>query len=342
MRKIIGLGLIILMLFTACDNNDTNIPDNNNNDQEEYSIEDYFPVAQNTKYSYEGEGNEFATYTVFIDYINNNRFQTRTNNGGTETVKVYEFQENQLVELYNRGETYFREDFTDREFQDGKVLLKEPLNEGSSWTSVETNSKVSALSKQIVTPRGNVDAIEITTESDQGTTTDYYSIDVGLVKVINKGEGYEVSSTLSTIEQDEPLIQTIKLYYPNIDGVHLDAVDVQISFNTNDLTKDVIETTVKDLDIYELFSTNTKINELYFDETDDSVHIDLSKDFVDEMNAGSGFENLILQSVANTLGSYYGVENTYLTIDGNLYESGHISLEENEPLKTDYSNVNKQ
>lgn len=343
MKKLISLFVIFLMLFTACENKDTNIPDdNNNNNQNEYSIEDYFPIEENTKYSYEGEGNEFATYTVFIDYINNNRFQTRENNGGSEIIRVYEFQENQLVELYTRGETYFREDFTNREFQGGKVLLKDPLNEGSTWTSEGLSSKVTELSKQIVTPGGNVTAIEVTTESDQGTTTNYYSIDVGLVKTINKGEGYEVSSTLSTIEQNVPLIQTVTLYYPNIDGIHLDSIDVQISFNTNDLTKDVIEKTVKDLSVYELFSTNTKINELYFDENDNSVHIDLSKDFIDEMNAGAGFENLILQSVANTLGSYYGVENIYITIDGNLYESGHITLIENEPLKADYSNVNIQ
>ncbi|WP_313342216.1 GerMN domain-containing protein [Sedimentibacter sp.] len=326
MKKLISLGLIILMLFTACENN-TNIPDGNNDNQDEYSIEDYFPVVENTKYSYQGEGNEFAAYTVFIDYINNNRFQTRTNNGGTETIKVYEFKDNQLVELYSRGETYFREDFTNREFQEGNAALKVPYT---------------GELKQIVTPQGNFNAIEVIVENGQGTSTNYYAKDVGLIKSIYKDDDYEVSSTLAGIEQNIPLIQTVTLYYPDIDGVHLNSVDVQISFNTNDLTKDVIEKTVKDLSVYELFSINTEINELYFDENDESVHIDLTKNFIDEMNAGAGFEGLILQSIANTLGSYYGVENIYLTVDGNLYESGHISLKENEPLKADYSNVINQ
>lgn len=327
MKKLIGLGLIILMLFTACENNNTDVPDNNNDNQDEYSIEEFFPVIENTKYSYKGEGNEFAAYTVFIDYINNSRFQTRTNNGGTETIKVYEFKEDQLVELYSRGETYFREDFTNREFQDGNVVLKLPYT---------------GELKQIVTSQGNFNAIEVITESDQGTSTNYYAKDVGLVKSIYKSNDYEVSSTLDSLEQNVPLIQTVTLYYPDIDGVHLNSVDVQVSFNTNDSTKDVIEKTVKDLSVYELFSINTEINELYFDENDESVHIDLSNNFIEEMNAGSGFESLMLQSIANTLGSYYGVENIYLTIDGNLYESGHISLKENEPLKADYSIVKKQ
>ncbi|NYB75051.1 GerMN domain-containing protein [Sedimentibacter hydroxybenzoicus DSM 7310] len=327
MKKLIGLGLIILMLFTACEYNDTDVPDNNNDNQDEYSIEEFFPVIENTKYSYKGEGNEFASYTVFIDYISNNRFQTRTNNGGTETVKVYEFKDNQLIELYSRGEAYFREDFTNREFQEGNVVLKLPYT---------------GELKQIVTSQGNFNAIEVITENDQGTNTNYYAKDVGLVKSIYKSDDYEVSSTLDNVEQNISLIQTVTLYYPDIDGVHLNSVDVQVSFNTNDSTKDVIEKTVKDLSVYELFSINTEINELYFDENDESVHIDLSNNFIEEMNAGSGFESLMLQSIANTLGSYYGVENIYLTVDGNLYESGHISLKENEPLKADYSIVNNQ
>ncbi len=321
MKKTIALILIILVLITACENK-PNVPDNNN--QDEYSAEDYFPVVENTKYSYQGEGNEFASYTVYIDYISNNRFQTRTNNGGTETIKVYEFKDNQLTELYSKGETYFREDFTNREFQEGSVVLKPPYT---------------GELKQIVTQQGNFDAIEVTTESGNGTTTNYYAKDVGLVKSIFKSGTSEVSSTLTDVEQNMPLIQTVTLYYPDLDGIHLNSVDVQISFNTNDSAKDVIEKTVKDLSVYELFSINTKINELYFDEKDESVHIDLSKNFIEEMNAGAGYESMILQSIANTLGSYYGVENIYLTIDGSLYESGHISMEENEPLKVDYSVV---
>ena len=44
------------------------------------------------------------------------------------------------------------------------------------------------------------------------------------------------------------------------------------------------------------------------------------------MNAGAGGENLILQSIVNTFGNYYG-EKVYLTVDNKPYESGHIVLE---------------
>lgn len=337
MRKSIFIILFSVLLLAACNNGNIAEP----NAPDALKVESFFPLIENTKYSYAGEGNEFASYTVFIDYINGSRVQTRTNNGGTELVRVLEIKDGQLVELMSRGETYFRENFTNNDYSDGKVLLKEPLNEGNSWPSRDdSTSTITSVSKQIVTQQGNIEAIEVTTESSHGTNVAYYAKNKGLVKIVDKGEGYEISSVLSNIENNAPLIQTVTLFYPNSDGIHLNTVDVQVSFNTNDEPKDVIEKTVKDLSVNEVLSKNAKINKLYFNKNENSVHIDLSKEFVTEMNAGAGFEELILQSVANTLGSYYGVQNVYLTIDGGPYESGHVILKENEPLKVDYKNIN--
>jgi predicted DNA binding CopG/RHH family protein len=338
MRKLLSIMLISALLLAAC--NKGNVDGEPNNIPNTLKIEDFFPLTENAKYTYNGEGNEFASYTVYIDYVTDNRIQTRTNNGASEIVRVLEINNGQLTELFSRAETYFRENFTDDEYTGGKVLLKEPLKEGNSWSLDENSTTtITGISKEVVTPQGNFETIEVTTENSQGTTIEYYAKDKGLVKSITKGEGYEVSSTLADIENNVPLVQTVTLFYPDIDGINLNTVDVQVSFNTNDEPKDVIEQMVKDLSFYEMLSKNTKINELYFNEKENSVHVDLSKEFVTEMNAGAAFEGLILQSVANTLGTYYGVQNIFLTIDGGPYESGHILLEEGEPLTADYSNI---
>lgn len=336
MRKLLILTLVSLLILTACNMRNGQDQPNTPN---KLNIEDYFPLTENTKYSYEGDGNEFATYTVFIDYKTDNRIQTRTNNGGSELVRVLELKDGQLTELFLRGETYFRQNFAIDEYEDGKVLLKEPLEEGNSWESGDSKTTITSISKEVVTPQGNVEAIELTTESPQGTTTEYYAKDKGLVKVVSKGDGYEVTSTLSNIENNVPLTQTVTLFYPDMDGINLNTIDVPITFNTNDEPKDVIERTVKDLAVYNIFSPNTKINELYYNLDDNSVYLDLSKEFVTEMNAGAGFEGKILTSIANTLGTYYGIQSVYLTIDGEPYESGHILLKEGESLTVDYSNV---
>lgn len=341
MKKLVVLILSLALLMTACQNENGNVSDdeNNNNDSNTLKIEDYIKFTENTKYSFEGEGNEFATYTVYVDYINGNRIQTRTNTGGTESVRVLEISNGQLTELMYRGETYFRENFTDHEYTSEKILLKEPLKQGNSWSNGDSKSTISSISKEVVTPQGNLEAIEVTTENDQGTTIEYYALNKGLIKTIHKGNDYEVTSTLTNTENDVPLIQSVSLYYPDINAEYLNTVDVQVSFDTNDEPKDVIEQMVRDLSIGGGISPNTKINELKYNEENNSVKLDLSKEFITEMNAGSGVEGLILQSVANTIGTYYGVEDVYLTIDGGLYESGHMTFKEGEPLKVDYTNV---
>ncbi|WP_224037119.1 GerMN domain-containing protein [Clostridium gelidum] len=56
---------------------------------------------------------------------------------------------------------------------------------------------------------------------------------------------------------------------------------------------------------------------------------------VSEMNVGAVYESMILQSITNTLGTYYGVEKVYITIEGELYGSGHIIKEKGETFTVD-------
>ena len=131
MKKLLLILIALAAILTAC-YNITPQPEVPGND-EEVSIEEYYPIEENTKYSYEGEGNEYASYTVFVDYSSDDRIQTRTNNGGTEVVNVLEVKDDQLTLLYSRGETYFRQNFLNDEYEGGKILLKGPLKEGNSW-----------------------------------------------------------------------------------------------------------------------------------------------------------------------------------------------------------------
>ena len=57
------------------------------------------------------------------------------------------------------------------------------------------------------------------------------------------------------------------------------------------------------------------------------------------MNAGSQYEAMILQSITNTFGQYYETDRVIVTVEGVLYESGHILLEEGDFFETDYSNI---
>jgi len=351
MKKFIIVFLIMVVILTSCNNaneNNNNTPktevdentDNTDVEPTELEIGDYFPFIENTKYVYEGEGNEYASYTVFTDYITENRIQTRTNNGGTEMVKVIENSDGQLKVLMSRGETYFREDFTNTTNNDRDILLKEPLTAGNSWTTVDDVKKsITNVDIEVTIPLGTYKAIEVTSEGKDYKTIDYYAKDIGLIKTVNTGEGYEVSSTLSKIETDAPFIQNINLYYPNMEESILNSIQMEISFNTNDDTKEVIEKTIKDIAAQnQVLSTNAKINNLYLNDNG-MVYVDFSKEFISEMNAGSSYEAMILQSITNTIGMYYGIEEVYITIDEKPYESGHIYMKEGEPFKVNFDNV---
>lgn len=73
MNNLLTIILISSMLFAACENKNITWP--GNDIEETPSIEDYYPFTENTKYVYEGEGNEFAYYTVFVDYVSNSAYK---------------------------------------------------------------------------------------------------------------------------------------------------------------------------------------------------------------------------------------------------------------------------
>jgi hypothetical protein len=299
------------------------------------SVKDYFPFKPNTRYVYEGSGNEFASYDVFVDYTKGSKMQQRVDNGGTVLARVIEVKDGAAKLVYSRPEAYYRENFLSTKANKSEVLLKEPLRAGTKWKlSDGRERRIQSTSASVSTPSGDYKAVEVVTKSKDGsTTTDYYAKNVGLVKSVSGS----ISSSLSSIKKDTALVQTVRFYYPNMDADRVDFVDAQVRFRTNDITRIVLAQAYRDAlagKSSKVFSKNTKINSLYLNR-DGMVYIDLNRAFVSEMNAGSGYESMILQSVANTFGGYYGVKRVLLTIDNKLYESGHIALKKGEYLKVD-------
>lgn len=348
MKKILALLILSLVMLMGCNNdtdnneNNDNINNENNNNTEglELKIEDYFPSKENYKYTYEGEGNEYATYTIFTDFITENRIQTRINNGGTETVTVYELKDGELIELLSIGETYYRQNFTDTTNSDGKIILKEPLTKDNSWTSSNgEKSTITNVDIEISTQIAEYRALEVTVEGNNYKTINYYAQDVGLVKTVNTGEDYEVSSTLSIIESDTPLVQNIILYFPDLEEDVIHAFTTELSFKTNEDTANIIEKSIKDNQKQNpILSENTTINSLNLMD-DGMLYADFSKELITEMNAGAYYESMILQSITNTLGNYYQTDKVYITVDGKPYESGHISVKEKEPFTVNLDKV---
>lgn len=327
------------------ENNNSN-NSNSKNDEKKSSpqkIEAYFPMKKNTRYMYEGIGNEYASFQTYNDYIEGKKLQQRVNNGGTEYVNIFEIKNGQVIKLYNRGEVYYRENLL-KETGKPEILLKEPLTKGNQWTLADSRVRtITDIEASVTTPSGTYSAIEVTTESDNGKTLDYYAKNIGLVKTVFTSNSTEISSSLAKIAENVPQVQQIQFYYPNIDDGKLYYKNQEVNFFTNDITRKVLAEEYKKVENNQIgivFSKNTAINSLYLNK-DQHVYIDLNKEFVNEMNAGAAFEAMILQSIVNTFGVYYQAERVYLTINNNPYESGHITKQKGEYFLVDVENAIK-
>ena len=315
-------------------------------DIEERKLIDYYPIQADTEYVYEGEGNEYASYTRYLDYVDieKNKLQTRTNNGGTETVRVIELRDGKLSVVYKVDECYYRDSFMDKTVDPtaSEVLLMEPLVKGTEWNLPDGRKRyISELEVQIDTPSGEYKALEVTTKEQGGTNKDYYAPGVGLVKSIYSSDGLEVTSSLSKINTDTPFTRTLDRYIPDSDE-KLYVEPLTLTFKTGDVTRLVLQEALKKEGAKEsylpLISANTKINSLYLGE-DKIVYADFSIELTKDMHLGSGYESLTLEGLTNTLGSYYGVEKVYITVDGRPYESGHILMKKGETFQVNMDNV---
>lgn len=306
-----------------------------------YTIKDFYPFKENIKYEYVGTGNEYAAFRLSIDYIKDNRIQLRKNNGGTEVVNVLEYKDKQLKLIFLKEECYYREDFTSKPSNKDEILLKEPLVKGTTWTLSDGRKRyISNVDVPITTLLGNFKALEITTEDKTQTTLDYYALNTGLVQTIFKP--MEVKSSLNMITPDSALTQSVKFYYPDINSEKLYYTEKQLSFKTNDITKQVFQKNFQQApskELGKLLGPNVKIKSLYLN--GNTVYVDFTKDFVVEMNAGSGTEALILQCITNTLGDYYKTTKVYITIENEPYSSGHIIMKKGETFTVNAKNAKK-
>ncbi len=319
-----------------------------NGSQQDKELAKYLFMPAGSEYVYEGDGNEYAAFQSTVDYINSekNIIQVRSNNGGTETVEVIQVKDGKLVTTYREDECYYRDNFFDKVLadKDQEVLLMNPLKVGTKWTLGDgTKRSITSIDSKVKTPSGDYGAIEVTSVNKDGTEKEYYAQGVGLVKKVYESGKTKVTSILSKINKNKPFIQKINVYYPDKDEkIHVE--QLTLSLNTNDVTRIVLEKALREKakseDYLPIISTNTKINSMHKGK-DGIAYIDFSGEFIHEMSSGSGYESLILQCITNTVGNYYDTSKVYITIDGKLYESGHIIMKKGETFKVNMKNVVK-
>lgn len=309
--------------------------------KEEATIKNYFPFKENTIMDYQGIGNEFAEQTVFFEYIDGNRAQMKIFNPGTVVAKVLEYSEGELREIYSEGEFYHIDNLLNVNSEESTTILKEPLKPGNSWTIPEGYKRfIRNLDVELELPYGKVEAMEVVTQmGDNVEVLDYYVKDLGHVASIYKDGDFQVETLLEKVK-NSPYELELGLYYPINNNIKTVYTSQKLVFNTNDNILNILEDKFKNPPsnkLNRIMGENTKIKSIKLERGNGIVRLDLSKEFIPEINAGSSLEYEILRSITNTLGDFYGVNKVYITIEGEPYASGHFQLEEN-----DYFEINKE
>lgn len=303
----------------------------------QYSIKDLVGINANEKYNYAGENSEYAEYVRYVDYIDGNKYQIRINNGATEAVSVIEATDNELKIVFRRGVCDYRENFLNKPVKESEILIKAPLAKGTEWTLADGSKRyISSIDTKVSTDVGDFQCIEVTTENQNGQKDiQYYAPEAGLVKEIKDAENMKVTSTLAKVEKGVPLNQVIRFYYPDSNAEYMYYEDVTISFSTNDITKLTLQNKFRERG---MLKDSIGINSLYLND-DGMLYVDITKNFVAEMANGTAGEYFAIYDLVNTLGTYYGVDKVYLTLDGQNYESGHIAKYNGEYFSVDLSRI---
>ena len=164
---------------------------------------DYYPIKENTVFVYQGYGDEYASYTRYTDYTDSIKQQLRTNNGGTETVNVYEYTKDGIKNIFTKNVCRYRENFLNETANKDEYLIKNPIRVGTTWTLSDGSKRsITSVNATVSTDlKEFTGALEVTTIKDSNKTQDYYVKDIGLVKSVYKIYGGDtVTSSLKEIK----------------------------------------------------------------------------------------------------------------------------------------------
>ena len=211
-------------------------------DEEIISILDYYPFEENLIMDYEGQGIEYAEQTRIVEFIEENKIQIKIVNPGTNFVKVLEYSNGELKEVFGEGEFYHIENMLNANRNSDNIILKEPLEVGTSWTNSDGDIiEITSLNQEIETPLGIYEALEVTNNFKSGPIEKYYyGRNIGFIGSIYEDGDLQVKTLLKSIENLEQKL-VVEAYYPSSDGMGTKYIDKDIVFQTNDQIEDIFK-----------------------------------------------------------------------------------------------------
>ena len=199
---IILLLLVFVMLISGCLGANQQSEQNPTPEEPKVTpkvLAEYFPLTVGSVWEYQGEGNEYASFTREVFFASGNRYQTMEDNGGTVMAIIYQVTEDAVTRTYSEGEVYDKINLLDKEANENTIILKSPLESGNKWQTADTTREIVDINATVQTPAGKYDnCIKVSVSSEHSTIYEYYKEGVGLVKREFISEGLEVTSSLKS------------------------------------------------------------------------------------------------------------------------------------------------
>lgn len=180
-------------------------------DSEEAAVDpyDYF-LEDGSTARFEGNGNEFAEFTLKTDYMEANHVATYEDNGGTVVLKVYRLHDDRIELVKQEGEFYDEYTASFEELEALEVIstyLEFPIEEGQEIgdaTVIETGTSLETPYQNF----NDVFVLESVAEEDGSINRNYFVEGYGEVKrefQANSDDDDElaITSTLASIELAE-------------------------------------------------------------------------------------------------------------------------------------------
>lgn len=295
---------------------------------------DYFPVKSNWYWEYEGIGNEFAGGRVDTEFIGDGKVQLLAQNGGTDVAKVFTVTPDGVKLIFAKEESYWRINYLSAPGTRDEDYLKEPIKVGNTWQEGDTTWQIESLEEKVKVPAGEFTCIKVVGKSKDSSIERYFARGIGLVKQRFIAGEAVIEDNLKKYgdgEKDGNLpAKTLTIYYPSAN------IDRLLSEERIEKLKTGEELAVKITEIlkeskYKVLGPKVKL--LNYTRTDQSLRLNFSKELITELNAGSSYEGLIIDSIVNTFGKNFGVPGVIINVEGRGYESGHFAFGAEEILK---------
>lgn len=177
--KALGVSLMVLFLLVSvsCVSKQEGT--------KEVDLLSYFPFEVGNQWTYQGVGNEYASYNKQVLYKEGNKVQVVEENPGTRLVKIYDLKPDSVVVVYSKEEFYEDENILETEENMQDIILQTPVEIGTIWESGDRTSEIVAKDVTIETPAGtfnNCIQVNNTYKDEENKFIEYYAPGIGLVK----------------------------------------------------------------------------------------------------------------------------------------------------------------